>query len=158
LRLRQRSKMCYKHLISLLLSLAFVVCSSSLYSQDDTVYKKADEMARFPGCEDISLYEEDIIKCSERLLLEYIYGHLIYSKTDRDDKIEGTTVVQFIIEKNGSISNIKLARDIGGSCGANAVRVIEEMNDLPEKWRPAHIDGLPVRSYYTLPIRFKIHG
>jgi protein TonB len=131
-------------------------CSSALYSQDDTVYKTADEMSRFPGCEGISLYEEDISKCSEQSLLEYIYGNLRYALEDRQNKIEGTTVVQFIIEKDGSVSNIKLARDIGGSCGANAVRVVEEMNSMQEKWRPAHIDGEPVRSYYTLPIRFKL--
>ncbi|MDI6833957.1 MAG: energy transducer TonB, partial [Bacteroidales bacterium] len=66
------------------------------------------------------------------------------------NKISGTVYVQFVVEKDGSISDIKVVRGIGGICDEEAVRVITKMPN----WIPAKQKGIPVRSYYVIPIAF----
>ena len=58
--------------------------------------------------------------------------------------------VTFIIEADGSVSNIKVLRDIGGGCGAEAVRVVK----LMPKWKPGKQHGKAVRTQFNLPIQF----
>ena len=91
-------------------------------------------------------------------MLEFVYKNLKYSKEDRDAGIQGTAVVQFIIEKDGSVSSIDVVRDPGGNCGQNAHDVVNAMNSIETKWRPGHQRGKAVRVYYTLPIRFKLNA
>ena len=66
--------------------------------------------------------------------------------------IQGTVYVSFVIEKDGSVSNIKVLRNIGGGCGEEAVRVVQAM----PKWKPARQRGKRVRAQYTLPIKFNL--
>lgn len=66
--------------------------------------------------------------------------------------LPGTVYVQFVVEKDGSISDVKVLRGIGGGCDEEAVRVVKSM----PKWKPGKQRGQPVRVYYTLPIDFKI--
>ncbi len=60
--------------------------------------------------------------------------------------------MEFVVEKDGSISDVKVLRGIGGGCDEEAVRVVKSM----PKWKPGKQRGQPVRVYYTLPIDFKI--
>jgi protein TonB len=60
--------------------------------------------------------------------------------------------VGFIVEKDGSVSNVKVLRGIGGGCDEEAVRVIKGM----PKWKPGKQDGKPVRVSYMMPIIFKL--
>jgi len=66
----------------------------------------------------------------------------------------GQVVIQFIIEKDSSIKNIEITRDIGNGCGQAAVDVVESMNNMTKKWRPGYHKGKPVRVKYTLPVNF----
>lgn len=61
-------------------------------------------------------------------------------------------IVQFVIEKDGSITHAEIAIDIGGRCGEEAVRVVMSM----PKWTPAEQNGIKVRSRFTLPVTFTI--
>jgi protein TonB len=61
-------------------------------------------------------------------------------------------VVKFVVEKDGSITNIQIVRDIGGGCGREVERIIR----LMPRWKPAKKNGLPVRSWQTFPFRFKL--
>lgn len=65
-----------------------------------------------------------------------------------DVKLKGKVYVMFIIEKDGSITNANILRDIGFGTGEEALRVIK----LSPKWIPAQKDGVPVRVQYSLPI------
>ena len=116
----------------------------------------ADQMPRFPGCEDLELSPKEKEKCSQKELLDYIYDELKYPAMARSTGIEGQVVLRFVVEKDGSVGNIKLLRDIGGGCGNAAVETVESMNQLPKKWRPGMQKGHPVRVMYTLPIKFKL--
>ena len=64
--------------------------------------------------------------------------------------VEGIVYVEFVVEKNGSITDAKVIRRIGGGCDEEAIRVINKM----PKWKPGYQFNKTVRVKYTLPVRF----
>ena len=85
-------------------------------------------------------------------LYQFLADNLKYPKIARENQIEGRVILQFIVEKDGGITNIQVLRDIGGGCGEEAVRVISNMPN----WEPAIQNDIVVRSRFTLPVRFKL--
>jgi TonB family protein len=131
------------------------LATSTQLLQDDPIFKKVDEMPRFPGCEEIANKEERL-KCSRDKMLTFIYTNVKYPEEARLQGIEGQTVVQFVVEKNGTVSNLKLLRDIGGNCGTESLAAVNAMNDQNIKWIPGKNKGEIVRVTFTMPIRFKL--
>ncbi len=116
----------------------------------------AEQMPRFPGCEELHADKAAREDCSKKALLNYIYGELKYPPYARENGIEGMVVLQFVVSKEGRIEDLKIARDIGGGCGAAAAKVVSSMNDMEEPWVAGKQRGRPVRVRYTLPVKFKI--
>ena len=112
------------------------------------------EEAPEPVAEEIFTFVEEYPEFlgGEKALYEYIKNNVNYSELAIKTNIEGTVYVEFVVEKDGSISDVKVLRGIGGGCDEEAVRVV---NSMP-KWKPGKQRGQPVRVYYTLPIDFKI--
>ena len=75
-----------------------------------------------------------------------------YPEKAMAEKVEGTVALEFIVEKDGWISNIKVLRSVSEECDAEAVRVVSYM----PKWKPATVDGRPVRCRYVQPIKFAL--
>ena len=109
-------------------------------------------MPRFAGCEDLGLTDDELRQCAEKKLLTYMGSQLNYPPIARENGIEGTVVICFIVEKDGSISNLKTLKDIGGGCGQESLRVIKDM----PKWIPGKQRGKKVRVRFRLPVRFKL--
>ena len=105
---------------------------------EEEIFMVVEEDPEFPGGID-SLYA-------------FIRRNLHYPEEAWNNKIEGTVYVTFSIEKDGSVTNVKVLRDIGGGCGAEAVRVVK----LMPKWKPGKQRGIPVRTQFNLPIKFKM--
>ena len=78
--------------------------------------------------------------------------NLSYPQEALDEGIQGTVYVSFIVEKDGSISHIKVLRDIGGGCGEEAMRVVA----LMPKWEPGTQRGKPVRVQFNMPVKFTL--
>lgn len=78
--------------------------------------------------------------------------NLKYPELAKEKGIEGRVFVSFIIEKDGSISNILVKRAIGGGCEEAAVEMIKNM----PKWKPGKQRGKPVRFQFILPIKFEL--
>ena len=76
-----------------------------------------------------------------------------FDKPDVDDISKLTVIVLFVIEKDGSISDVRVARDPGYGMAKEALRVLKS---LKIKWKPGYKDGEPVRTAYTLPITVNI--
>ena len=74
----------------------------------------------------------------------------------RENGIEGMVYVQFVVEPDGSVSNVNVVRDVGAGCGEEPLRIVNLMNDMPERWRPGTQRNQPVRVLFTLPIRFQL--
>lgn len=125
-------------------------------SETTEIHRRAEQMPRFPGCEDLPGDQSAKDKCAEEALLSYIYKALDYPRIARQNQIEGMAVIQFVVDVDGRISDATILRDIGGGCGSAALAVVLAMNDLAHPWTPGMQRGRAVRVLYTLPIRFKL--
>ncbi|MEZ4910536.1 MAG: energy transducer TonB [Saprospiraceae bacterium] len=125
--------------------------------EEEEIFKVVEQMPRFPGCEDKGTDKEKD-DCAKGKMLEYIYKNLKYPAIARENGVEGQVVIQFVVDRQGKISEAKIVRDIGAGCGAAAESVVLGMNDLPQKWTPGKQRGRPVKVLYTLPVKFKLEG
>ena len=123
---------------------------------DTTIYKVAEEAPRFPVCEGLDTTIQVIQQCAQQQLLAFMYQNIQYPVEARNNGNEGTVVVSFVVEKDSTISNPTIIRDIGGGCGEETLRVVNGMNEIGVKWIPGKMKGVPVRTQLTLPIRFKL--
>lgn len=126
--------------------------------EDDVkeIFKVVEDMPRFPGCEDLSASKDEIQACSNKKLLEFIYENIKYPAIARDNNIEGTVVISFVVDDKGRINDAQIVREIGGGCGAEALRVVNMMNDLPQAWTPGKQRGRAVNVLFNLPVKFKL--
>ncbi|HRG33975.1 MAG: TonB family protein [Saprospiraceae bacterium] len=120
----------------------------------EEVFRYVSHMPLFPGCEQLDISYAERRKCAEKSLRDFLRTNLRYPNLAVQNKTEGTVMVQFIVEKNGTVSNIKILQDIGDGCGQEARRVIELMNGMNRKWTPGLQGQTAVRVQYTLPVVF----
>jgi len=83
-------------------------------------------------------------------LYNYLAQNIKYPTLARETGITGKVYVSFVVERDGSIANIKVERDIGGGCGQEAIRALKSM----PKWIPGKQKGRPVRVQFHLPVSF----
>lgn len=82
----------------------------------------------------------------------WLEEHMQYPPQAWRDSIEGEVLVSLVVEKDGNLSRVHLCRDIGGGCGAEALRVVAQM----PHWNPAQVSGHPVGMWFNLPIPFRM--
>ncbi len=126
----------------LLIIISFLI-SFSIYAQDNDVNSTfktnaVEVLPQYPG--------------GENAMYKYISENVNYPKLAVEEAIQGTVYVGFIIEKDGSISNIETLRGVTGLLDDEAKRVIEEMPN----WTPAKLKGEAVRVQYAIPIKFSL--
>ncbi len=90
----------------------------------------------------------------ERELLEYLAKNIKYPTIARENGIQGTVVIQFVVDKDGRVTEPQVVREVGGGCDEEALRVIKSM----PPWIPGKQQGKPVKVRYTLPVKFKLEG
>ncbi|MBR5631598.1 MAG: M56 family metallopeptidase [Bacteroidales bacterium] len=106
--------------------------------EEDTVYQIVEQMPQYTG--------------GEEAMMKYVSENIKYPQAAKDKNIAGRVFVSFVVEKDGSIGEVKVLRGIGGGCDEEAVRVIKGM----PKWKPGIQKGKPVRVSYQIPIYFKL--
>lgn len=84
--------------------------------------------------------------------IRFLKENIRYPATAREIKIEGTVALRFIVQEDGSITNIEVLKDPGGGLGKEAIRVVRNM----PKWTPGEANGHPVKVKFTMPIRFRL--
>ncbi len=104
----------------------------------DKIFTSVEQMPEFPG--------------GNAALLKYLAQNIKYPPQAREEGIQGKVFLQFVVDQSGNVTNITIARDIGGGCGKEAERVVKNM----PKWKPGKQNGTPVKVYYTLPVSFKL--
>ena len=102
------------------------------------VYIVVDQMPEFPS--------------GDKGLYEFIADNIKYPAEAKEEGLKGRVFVNFIVEPDGSVSDIRVLRGIGGGCDEEAVRVVES---LP-RFKPGMQDGEAVRVSYTVPIFFRL--
>ncbi|TWR30448.1 TonB family protein [Mucilaginibacter pallidiroseus] len=83
---------------------------------------------------------------------KYIVTNLNYPQQARDNHVQGRVIITFVVEKDGSLSNMKVVRSVGSGTDEEAVRVLA----ASPKWKPGMQSGKPVRVQYTVPITFSL--
>lgn len=115
-----------------------VITEAPLPPDDDKVYSKCDELAKFPG--------------GVEAQLQFLAKNIKYPVESIEKKEEGRVILSFIVEKDGSLTNIKTIRSISPYLDKEAIRVTKSM----PKWIPAKNKGVVVRNLYTMPVVFKL--
>ena len=105
---------------------------------NDKVLEKAEVMPEYPG--------------GDQAMMDFVAKNVQYPQEARDKEISGRVLVSFIVEKDGSIADVKVVKGIGGGCDEEAVRVVKAM----PKWKPGKDKGKPVRVSYMMPFTFKL--
>ena len=119
--------------VFLLLPLLFVTALSAQSDPPKNPEEKTYEM--------FDLVKPPVFPGGEAALAEYLSANVKYPALARENGIQGTVVLIFNIEKDGSITNIKLVKDIGNGCGKESVRVVEAM----PKWTPGEAPDVPIQ-------------
>lgn len=99
-----------------------------------------EKMPEFPG--------------GEKARLKYLQDNIIYPIEAKEKGIQGSVYVTFFVEKDGSITDVKILRGIGGGCDEEAVRVIENMPN----WIPGKQRGKAIGVQFNMPIRFPLES
>ncbi|MBX9188159.1 TonB family protein [Bacteroides sp. K03] len=108
---------------------------------DDDIFDVVEEMPVFPG--------------GQTGLMEFIAKNLRYPVKAQKEGIQGRVIARFIVEKDGSVSNLAVARrSVSSELDAEAIRVLSTM----PKWTPGKQRGKEVRVKYTVPIAFRLSG
>jgi protein TonB len=84
--------------------------------------------------------------------MKFLRQNIKYPAEAIRKQIEGKVIINFIVEKDGSVSNVKVLNGIGGGCDEEALRVIK----LMPRWNPGKQSGMPVRVLFNLPITYKL--
>lgn len=97
-----------------------------------------EQMPTFPG--------------GDKARIAFLQKNVKYPTAARENNISGKVVVKFVVNKDGSISDLEVLRPVGGGCTEEALRVIKMM----PKWNPGIQNGNPTAVYFNLPIEFKL--
>lgn len=106
--------------------------------EDEVFSGNVDKMPEYPGGVDA--------------LMDYLRGNLKYPESAKNNKQEGRVFVQFVVEKDGSLSSFTVLRGVSDELDAEAIRVLKAM----PKWKPGMNDGKPVRVQFVMPFNFKL--
>lgn len=108
--------------------------------EETKVFTSVEQMPQFPG--------------GEAELLKWISTHIKYPAIAMENNVQGKVVVQFVVTRDGSIGEVKIARGKDPDLDKEAMRVVKT---LP-KFIPGKMNGQAVNVWYTLPINFKLQG
>ncbi|MCM1448971.1 MAG: energy transducer TonB [Clostridiales bacterium] len=106
--------------------------------EENKVFDAVEQMPTFPG--------------GDAELMKYLSKNLSYPTLAAENGIQGTVLLQFVVQKDGSIGEVKVVRSKDPDLDREAVRVVKGM----PKFIPGRMNGQPVNVWFTLPVRFKL--
>ena len=106
--------------------------------QEKVIFQVVEEMPEFPG----GMAEA----------MKFLAKNIKYPVAAQQAKIEGRVIVQFVVERDGSVSDVKVMRGVNAELDAEAIRVVSMM----PKWIPGKQRGKAVAVKYTMPIMFRL--
>lgn len=115
-----------------------VVKTEAQTEPDDKPFDVVEQMPEFPG--------------GQEALMQFLRQEVKYPKEAEEKGLQGRVVVRYIIEKDGSISEVEIVKSVNEYLDAEAIRVV---NAMP-KWKPGKQKGEPVRVKFTIPVTFRL--
>lgn len=116
-----------------------VATNNQITEETDQPFVIVEQMPQFPG--------------GDAEMLKFIYKNLRYPTTASEMSISGKVIVNFVVDRDGKITRIKVVRGIGGGCDEEAVRVLTKM----PPWSPGKQGGRTVLVSFTVPFVFKLN-
>ena len=116
----------------------FVPSVEASETEQETAYKAADIMPKYPG--------------NDGAMMKYLAENIQYPAEAVSEMIQGRVIAQFVVKRDGSIGEVKIVRSIHPLLDAEATRLIRSF----PKFEPGILDGKPVDVWYTIPITFKL--
>jgi TonB family protein len=117
-----------------------IISSSNLYKSGRRTYFSVEQSPEFPG----GLKE----------LYAFLGNNIVYPKLARQNGTKGRVIVQFVVQKDGALTNIKVVRGIGDGCDEEVLRVMK----LSPLWKPGMQNGKTVDVAYTVPVAFLLNN
>lgn len=111
-------------------------------------------MARQPAFKDCNQKKPDKqYSCTQAKIEQFLKRNLNYPPEAKQAKLEGTIIITFVVEKDGTVSTIEVRNDIGGGCADEAIRLISSF----PKFIPGQNEaGVPIRVKFKQPITFRM--
>jgi len=109
-------------------------------TKEGRVYTVVEETPEFPGGDDARI--------------AFVNSNIVYPPEARKQGIQGTVYITFVVEPDGSITEAKVLRGVGGGLDEAALEVVKKM----PKWKPAKVKGEPVPVQFNMPIKFKLQN
>lgn len=106
--------------------------------EETKIFTVVEQMPSFPG--------------GEAALMQYLSKNIKYPPFAEENNIQGRVICTFVVERDGSVSDIRIARSVDPSLDKEAIRVVSGM----PRWIPGRQNGQMVRVKYTLPVTFRL--
>lgn len=137
--MKTRKNVSLKVALMMLVLLFSFMTSTAQTKKNDMVFDVVEVMPQFPG--------------GQIAMLQYIMKNIKYPEQAMKEGIQGRVAVSFIVEKDGSISNVRPIHSVHPLLNKEAVRVVKSM----PKWSPGKQNGKPVRVRFNVPVMFKLN-
>lgn len=108
--------------------------------KEEQIFIAVEQPAEFPG--------------GMAALMRWLNNNMRYPEAAQQNDIQGRVIVNFVVEKDGSIANVKIAKGVDKDLDREALRVVKKM----PKWQPGKNNGVAVRSYFNLPVIFRLQN
>ena len=136
--MKTRKNVSLKVVLMMLVLLFSFTTSTAQTKKNDMLFSVVEVMPQYPG--------------GQIAMLKYIMENIKYPEQAMKKGIQGRVAVSFIVEKDGSISDVKPVLSVHPLLNKEAVRVVESM----PKWTPGKQNGKPVRVRFVVPVMFKL--
>ena len=137
--MKTRKNVSLKVALMMLVLLFSFMTSTAQTKKNDMVFDVVEVMPQYPG--------------GQIAMLQYLMKNIKYPEQAMKEGIQGRVTVRFIVEKDGSISDVKPILSVHPLLNKEAVRVVESM----PKWTPGKQNGKPVRVRFNVPVMFKLN-
>lgn len=108
--------------------------------KEEEIFVAVEQQAEFPG--------------GQAALMKWLSQNVRYPETAQQNDVQGRVIVKFVVEKDGSIGTATILKGVDKDLDREALRVVKKM----PKWQPGKNNGVAVRSYFNLPVVFKLQN
>ena len=129
------------------MSLMATCCLTTVLAQKTVVSQKDQKEEPFDVVEDMPAFPGGM-----EAMIQFISSNIQYPADAQKQKVDGRVLVNFVVEKDGSITEVKVIKPTFPSLDAEAIRVVKAM----PKWKPGYQRGQAVRVQFTMPINFSL--
>ncbi|MCM1290445.1 MAG: energy transducer TonB [Prevotella sp.] len=107
-------------------------------AEPEQIFTAVEQQAQYPG--------------GQGALMKYLSSNIRYPESAQQNDIQGRVIVKFVVEKDGSIGQAQVVKGVDRALDQEALRVVKKM----PRWQPGKNNGVAVRSWFTLPVTFKL--